>query len=356
VTPPAEAAAWSAALGGHATVLARSVPAARALLLRAAGLTPGAAVGVPANATRGLIEAIKRADARPLFLPLTDDLRPTTGHSPGAPTLIWAEPVGGLPSAAPPDGPLTVADHGDTLPAPDIAAASGAAAITLWGLHLSERPDEAGALLALTDPTAAAARALWAAVECLAADAPGPPPARALAQAHRLLGAAHSRGLADRQRAALAETRRGLAEAAGLPLLPAGGTALAHHVAIRIPDECDPATFYAYVLGENTPVRWLPLVRPIHHAAIVTPAQRAALAATAERLGRWLLAPVGPDYTDEEIKHAVLGVVKAAEYLGVRWRLDPARASEYADLMVAMYGPDHDAYRPAFIVEGAARR
>jgi hypothetical protein len=32
----------------------------------------------------------------------------------------------------------------------------------------------------------------------------------------------------------------------------------------------------------------------------------------------------------------------------VRWRKDPERAAWYADLMREMYGPAHDAYRPAF--------
>jgi hypothetical protein len=144
-------------------------------------------------------------------------------------------------------------------------------------------------------------------------------------------------------------------EAAGLAVLPPAELALAHHAAVRIPEECDPAVFYAYVLGEQTPVRWLPLVRPIHHAAIATRADRAALAGTAARLARWLLVPVGPAATEEEIAHGVLGVVKAAEYLGVRWRIDPARAAEYAALMTAMYGPEHDAYRPVFALPAAVR-
>jgi hypothetical protein len=75
-------------------------------------------------------------------------------------------------------------------------------------------------------------------------------------------------------------------------------------------------------------------------------------AATAANLARWLLVPVGPDYTDAEIGHAVLGVVKASEYLGVRWRTDPARAAAYAALLTERYGPDHDAYRPVFEVDG----
>jgi hypothetical protein len=58
--------------------------------------------------------------------------------------------------------------------------------------------------------------------------------------------------------------------------------------------------------------------------------------------------PCGPGFTEAEIVHAVLGVVKAAEYLGVRWREYPQRASRYAQQLTEMYGPDHDAYRPVF--------
>ena len=150
--------------------------------------------------------------------------------------------------------------------------------------------------------------------------------------------------MAQQQRR-LAEVRRGIEEAAGLPTLAvhsAGG--LAHGVAVQIPAECDVSTFYAYVRGEHTPVFWLPELRRTHRAAI------ANCPASAAHLARWLLVPVGPDDTDEEIRHAVLGIVKAAEYLGVRWRTDPARAAWYADLMKEMYGPGHDAYRPVFAI------
>jgi hypothetical protein len=50
------------------------------------------------------------------------------------------------------------------------------------------------------------------------------------------------------------------------------------------------------------------------------------------------------------VSQVVLGIVKTAEYLGVRWRMDPNRAAAYADLMDATYGPGHDAYRPIFPV------
>jgi hypothetical protein len=129
-------------------------------------------------------------------------------------------------------------------------------------------------------------------------------------------------------------------------MLPLSGGALAHGVAVRVPDECDPATFYSYVRGENTPVRSLPEVRPVHYAAVrdLGPAWRA----TAEHLARWLIVPVGPDQTPDELAHAILGIVKAADYLGVRWRTAPTRAATYARAMVERYGPEHDAYRPVF--------
>lgn len=47
----------------------------------------------------------------------------------------------------------------------------------------------------------------------------------------------------------------------------------------------------------------------------------------------------------------MLGVVKTAEYLGVRWYTNANRALEYAALMNEMYGEGHDAYRPVFLPE-----
>ena len=218
----------------------------------------------------------------------------------------------------------------------------------MWGLHLSDDPDEAGALLAFDH---AGAGTHHAAVAAGLGPDDRPDPARALAQCRRLSGERDRPGLAARQLAALAATERGLREAAGLSVLPTDtGEALAQYVALRIPDESDVSTFYAYVRGENTPVRWLPEVRPLHHGALRSRGH-AACAATAARLARWLLVPVGPEYTELEIEHAVLGVVKASEYLGVRWRTDPARAAAYAVMLAEWYGPDHDAYRPVFDVD-----
>jgi hypothetical protein len=139
--------------------------------------------------------------------------------------------------------------------------------------------------------------------------------------------------------------REGLAQAAGLPLLTAAPGVLAHHVALQVPAACDAASFYAYVLGEQTPVRWLPALQPLHYAALRAGGSPQARL-TADRLARTLLVPVGPEGSDEELVHAVLGVTKAADYLGVRWATDPQRAAWYAALMVEWYGDDHDAYRP----------
>jgi hypothetical protein len=246
----------------------------------------------------------------------------------------WAQPVGGVGGI----GGAPWIDCADTLP--DLNLPTPLPPVLLFGLHLSSDERQAGALLVFGDP------ALAQAVEARLTPDDAPDPSRALIQLQRLYDDGSSLGLASCQRAALAEVRRGLCAAAGLALLPSCTYgALAHAVAIRIPEEIDPATFYAYVQAEQTPVRWLPLVCPLHYAA-VREADRGV--ATAAELARWLLVPVGPDYTDEEIKHAVLGVVKAAEYLGVRWRTDPERAASYAALMDELYGARHDAYQPVF--------
>lgn len=166
----------------------------------------------------------------------------------------------------------------------------------------------------------------------------------ALAQLQRLAGPG---GLAARQQANLTAVREGLIAAAGLPLVEALPGGLGQHLAVRVPEPCDAATFYAYVLGEQTPIRWLPAQRPLHYAAIRRDgAPDAAL--SAECLSRVLPVPVGPGYTAEEVKHAVLGITKAADYLGVRWSTNPERAAWYAQQMVDWYGPDHDAYRVLF--------
>ena len=328
-TLEAAEAAWSERLGGAWVVLVRDAYRARRLLHQAAGLQPGERVGVPANASHDLAESVKHHKALLRFLDFDAHLR----LAPSSTRITWTQVVRGLwqPQNA------TWLDCADTLPTPGAAECP---AVTLYGLHLHDADDRPGALLVLSD------EALHAEVRALRQPADCPNAAQALAQCERLPE------LAERQSANLAEMRRGLREAAGLETHAPNKLALATAVAVQIPPESDVATFYAYVEQENTPVRWLPQLQPLHYAALGSdgaPDHRA----TAANLARWLCVPVGPDYTFEEIKHGVLGIVKSAEYLGVRWRTNPAYATEYAALMDRTYGTGHDAYRPLFALDGA---
>lgn len=320
---------WSRAVGGQPVALARSLDHARRALLTAAEVPPGATVALPANATRSLVEAVKWHSARPHFVNLDADLAMHVAAPEVA--LTWGQPVAGLPQEVSfSTGPIWL-DYADTLPGPDLAAD-----VALYGLHLSANPAESGALLVFRDG------ALAQKVEAQLSPLNQPDPAQALAQYRRF------ESLVTTQQTALAESWRGLQDAAGLPLFPlAKQPALPHGIAVRIPDEIDVATFYAYVKAENTPVQWLPEVRPLYYAAV------ASCQSTAAHLARWLLVPIGPTYSDEEIAHAILGIVKAADYLGVRWIIDPAWAADYAGLMVEWYGTDHDAYRPIFEIANA---
>jgi hypothetical protein len=325
---PAWEEAWSAALGGAPVLLVRSVARARALLLAASGVRQGEPVGLPANATRGLVEAVKRHGARPHFVPLDAALRlDTLAAAQRYARCAWLEPSAGLPVPL-----LGCASRGAAQPV-----------ATLYGLHLSHDARHDGALIVFGNTHFAAA----VQAHCTANDQPNP--ALVAAQYHRLVGNKMENGLVACQQAALLEVAQGLHKAAGLPVLDvAAEGALAHGVAVRVPDECDPLTFYAYAKGEQTPVQWLPELRPVHYAALRDGFDHTA---TSAALARWLLVPVGPDWNEEEISHAVLGIVKAAEYTGMRWRTDPARAYEYSDMLERAYGPDHDAYRPLFALQ-----
>lgn len=350
--------AWSRALGGAPVVLVRSVERARALVLQAAGIGAGDRIGLPANASRSLVEAIKRRGARPHFLDLTPhlalDVDPTRLADVRA---VWAQPVGGLATPAVlPAVPLWC-DCSDTLPQvafPETPGwpPAGPPAVMLFALHLAADASQAGALLVFADAE------LSERVQALVQWSDEPEPSRALAQCYRLTGTddiAGQEGLAARQQAALTEVWQGLTAAAGLPLLPLPTTGgLAHGVAVQIPEVCDVATFYAYIRGEATPVMWLPDLRPLHYAAL-RPGGAPAPLTTAAHLARWLVVPVGPDYTAEEMTHATLGIVKTADYLGIRWYTDPERAAWYAALMEEWYGPEHDAYQPTFPLEALAQ-
>jgi hypothetical protein len=327
--------AWSSALGGVPVVLVASVECARRLLLRALGVQPGAPVGLPANATRDLAEAVKHHPAVPRWIDLGPDLALLAESDCFSDVhVVWAQPYGGAWSATAPEGIALLVDAGDSLPNVGATQPTGVVA-TIYGLHLGSVPHRAGAMVVCHDA------ALAMAVEALARPEDLPNAALALAQLRRLAGSA---GLAVRQRAALEAVRQGLQEAAGLPLLQAAPGVLTQQIVVRVPEPCDAATFYAYVLGEQTPVCWLPSLRPLHYAAIRADGAPAATV-TAGHLARVLLVPVGPDYTSEEIKHTVLGITKAADYLGVRWATNPVRAGWYANLMTEWYGPDHDAFR-----------
>lgn len=331
----AATAAWSAALGGLSVVLAPSAAVARRAVMAAAGVRAGDPVELPTNAGRALVEAVADVGARPRFRPFGPNLTAPRGDAPWA----WAQTVGGLvePSRrAWTDGADTLPDLSACWACARLDAPGARAPALLFGLHLSADPASAGALVVCGDPEFAAgvrtevgpSRDLdWGA---------------ALAQCDRLAN------LARAQRRALAELRRGVADAAGLPLAPETAFgALPHGVAVRIPDEAEPSTFLVYLRAERTRAVWLPELAPVHYAAFRGADGPNARSAAAE-LSRWLLVPTGPGFTPEEIAHAVLGVVKASEYLGVRWRTDSARAHAYGADLTARYGPGHDAYQPVF--------
>jgi hypothetical protein len=223
-----------------------------------------------------------------------------------------------------------VIDYGEYAPAPG-AGLQGDVAI--YRLFAALETQEAGALLLFSD------RRLFRHVQSLMQ--PQDVPDYGRLAAHLPVWQA----LARRQQTVLAAVAAGVREAAGL-VVSTPTDVLAESVLVRIPEEAPGSAFYAYASAENTPVQWLPLVRPLHYAALRS--ERGAL--TQRNLERWLALPVTPDYDEEQIRHTVLGIVKAAEYLGVRWRTDPAHAAAYAAWMDELYGPRHDAYRPNFSI------
>lgn len=309
-------------------LLVESVAQARVALLAAAMLSPGDLVALPANASRPLVEVVKRAGAQPHFVNLDADL---TLHI-ATPTvrLVWGQSVAGIALAVNfEDGPIWL-DCAETLPGTSLPEVE----VILYGLHLAAAEQSAGAVLVFRDVELAQRVAAQLGQRDVEA-------AGALAQFRRW------EKLVRGQQTVLNQVRAGLEAAAGLPLLAVTPGGLPHGVAVCIPDEIDTATFYTYVKAENTPVCWLPEVRPLHYAAA------ASCQTTAAHLARYLLVPVGPDYSEEEIAQAILGIVKAADYLGVRWYTDPDWAAEYARMMVEWYGPAHDAYRPIFEMANA---
>jgi len=333
---------WSAYLGANVPLLlVRNPDRARKLLMRAFGISGKEPVGIPVNTRRPLSEAVKRSGGKPLFVELDADLNldPTT---PGlADTrLIWAQPVAGMAPPTELSGATLFVDYGFTLPVPLADGASSlTGAATLWGLHLPG--DEHGALIAFSDAALYAA-----AVDALTDDDAFTDFPHAVAQCERLSGAD---GLAARLLAVDAATREGMEAGAGLPMSPVlGRCALPFGLAVRVPVEADLATFISYVRNENLDLDWLPEIQPMFYVTNQVTTDRERTRRSAEHLARWIVAPLGPDFVDDEITHAVLGILKAAEYTGVRWYTDPERAQWYGDLMFEWYGPDHDAYRVQF--------
>lgn len=257
----------------------------------------GDAVGVPANASRALVDAVKAAGRRPVFVAI-DEWGVPTGAS--MPDVVWIQAIAGCIGTTDALGGHTI-----LVDAPETAA-----------LRSIDR--------AITDRL----------VTGCSADSLAP-------------------GIIDRQRNRCDEVALGLSSAAGLPVMSARPSEalgiLSAGVVVRLPQACDASTFAAYGEAELTGLRQLARHRPLHpQARRHLPPM--ALAQTVANLERLLVVAVGPEFTDEEIDHAVLGVAKAAEYTGWRWCTDPTHAVAYEAEMTRRYGTSHEAYRPAFAV------
>jgi hypothetical protein len=171
----------------------------------------------------------------------------------------------------------------------------------------------------------------------------------AIATAATVAHLGHDPASAAAQRERCQEVAAGITRAAGLAVvaMPPGDGVVPGAVVVVLPAACDASTFIAYGAAEQTGMVQVAARRPMH------PVARRDLDADAwrrcvDRLDRLIAGPVGPAFTEEEIGHAVLGIVKAAEYSGWRWWLDPVHAVAYATEMTRRYGADHEAYRPAF--------
>ena len=146
-----------------------------------------------------------------------------------------------------------------------------------------------------------------------------------------------------------ADIAAGVRAAAGFDTLPGqwADNTPATGVVVRLPDPADPTTFYAYARGEGTGIEWVALRQPLHPQA-----RHDLTTVEIERSSRHLThlfhLPIGDRFSVDDIDHAVLGVVKAAEYLGWRWWQDPDLVEPYVTFLDDKYGRGHDAYRPAF--------
>jgi hypothetical protein len=344
-TEQAALAAWRDYLGRDIPLLlVKNVDRARKLLMHAFGVGEGERVGVPVNCRRALSESVKKTNRNvPHFIELDADLE-FAAETPGIEgfRLHWSQPVGGMPSPQPLPGKTLFVDYSFTLPAPPFAEHQGlTGAATVWGLHLTESNADHGALIGFSDP------ALYQrALELFDAGEDLPDLDRALAQCRRLAGEG---GLAARVIRVYNDARFGMEIGAGMPMAGLDGMcALPFGIAVRVPEEADLPSFLSYGRNELVPVEWFPELQPIFYVGYQATRAPALTRRSADNLARWVISPLGPDFLDEEVVHAVLVMVKAAEYTGVRWYTDVERARWYNDLLLEWYGPSHDAYRMAF--------
>lgn len=316
---------WQALFGAQPVLLVRNVTRARSLILRSRLCADQAQIILPANATPALVQSIKRAPRPYSFAELDEKLALNGADA----DVIWVQPAGIATAAAGRQpGSTLVIDYGECAPAP---GADLQGDVAIYWLFAAQEAREAGALLLFSDGR------LLRHVQPLMQ--PEDVPDYGRLATHLPVWQA----LARRQQIVLATVAAGVREAAGL-VVATPADVLAVGVLVQIPEEAPASAFYAYARAENTPVQWMPLVRPLHYAAL----RSGCGIATQRNLERWLALPAAPGYDEEQIRHTVLGIVKTAEYLGVRWRIDPAHAAAYAALMDEMYGFGHDAYRPNF--------
>jgi hypothetical protein len=323
---------WQAAFGAQPVLLVRNAARARSLILRSRLCSRQAQLILPANATPALVQSVKRTQRPYSFAELDGSLALNRADA----GVTWAQPAGVVAATAGRrPGCALVIDWGECAPAP---GADLQGDVAIYRLFAAQETREAGALLLFSDWR------LFRHVQSLMQSDDVPDYGRMAA--HLPVWEA----LARRQQTVLAAVAAGVRQAAGF-VVATPADALADAVLVQIPEEAPTSAFYAYISAENTPVQWMPLVRPLHYAAL----RSGCGAATHRHLERWLALPVAPGYGEEQISHTVLGIVKTAEYLGVRWRTDPTHAAAYAALMDEIYGPGHDAYCPIFpIISSAA--
>lgn len=327
-------AEWSRSLGDQPILLAASFREARLLVAQGLGLDEQSVIHLPPTVTRDLAHTLDRTGARQQF-----DCHDTSID------LTWREPIGGFDLTDSSDGTESVLDFADSLPDPGVVwPHDETAVVAIFGLHLSSNPERSGALLRF-NPENHRSMALYDRLHPLVAEAQTP--AGAIEQLARLNAPG---GLAARHQRVVAQVQAGLADAAGLPVVEAHPLALPAGAGVSIPSTVDPSIFATYVRGELTPFTLLSELRPPLYRYLRQPNPAERVSAQLKETSCVGLIPCGPDYTDEEIAHAVLGTVKVAEYLGLRWWNNPQYAAAYAREMTRKYGPDHDAYRPAFPV------